>query len=94
MNQGSKSATGVQLSAMLPPQLKPIDGEGPTHCRVSGSQVDFEPIAKLAPKADTTFRVRAQATAAGDARVRVQITTDELKTPVTKEESTRIYSEE
>jgi hypothetical protein len=32
--------------------------------------------------------------AAGDLRVQVQLKTDEMQTPVTKEESTHVYADE
>jgi hypothetical protein len=48
----------------------------------------------LAPKADTTYRVRVQGLRSGDLRLRVQLLTDEMSTPVTKEESTRVYSDD
>ena len=54
----------------------------------------FEPLAQLAPKADTTYRVKAEGWGRGDVRVRVQILTDEIRTPVTKEESMRVYADE
>jgi hypothetical protein len=39
------------------------------------------------------FRVRAQAIAPGDQRVRVQILSDDIRLPITKEESTQVYSD-
>jgi uncharacterized repeat protein (TIGR01451 family) len=94
VNQGTKSATNVQVVALLPEELKPIGGEGPARYTIDGQRVLFEPLAQLAPKADTTYRVKAQGRGPGDVRVRVQIITDEIRTPVTKEESTRVYADE
>ncbi len=93
-NQGSKTATNVQLLAILPPQLKPLDAEGPVRHLIDGNQVRFEPLSRLAPRADTTYRVKAQGVQKGDLRVRVQLLTNEMSTPVTKEESTRVYGDE
>jgi hypothetical protein len=54
-------------------------------------RVDFEPIAQLAPKAEATFRIRAQALQAGDLRVKMQLQSDDMHQPINKEESTRVY---
>jgi uncharacterized repeat protein (TIGR01451 family) len=94
VNQGTKAATNVQVVALLPEELKPTGGEGPARYTIDGQRVLFEPLAQLAPKADTTYRVKAQGRAPGDVRVRVQILTDEIRSPVTKEESTRVYADE
>ncbi|MHB8736685.1 MAG: COG1361 family protein [Terriglobales bacterium] len=94
VNQGSKTATNVQLLATLPPELKPTGAEGPTRHEISGQQVQFQPLAKLAPKAETTYRIHVEGLAPGDLRVEVQLLTDEMSKPVTKEESTRVYADE
>ena len=95
LNQGSKAATNVRLAVVLPAnKMRASAAEGPTRHVVEGNRVLFDGLARLAPKADTTYRVRAQALQPGDLRVSVQLLTDELQTPVTKEESTRVYSDE
>ena len=67
---------------------------GPARHAMEPNRVLFEGLSRLAPKADTTYRVRVQGLQPGDLRIRVQLTTDEIRTPVTKEESTRVYSDE
>lgn len=94
LNQGSKAATNVQLAASLAPGIRPIAAEGPTQHSLQPHQVVFESLARLAPKADTTYRIRVQGLQPGDQRIRVQLLTDQVQTPVTKEESTRVYSDE
>ncbi len=94
MNQGSKASSNVRLVALLPAELQPIQADGPTGHAIDGQRVLFEPIKQLAPKADTTFSVRVKAIATGDLRMRVQVVTDEMRTPVTKEESTHVYTDE
>jgi uncharacterized repeat protein (TIGR01451 family) len=94
VNQGSKAAAGVRLVVALPEGLTPLDAEGPTRHAIEGSQVVFDSLEQLAPKADATYLVKVQAAAAGDQRVKVQLLTDEMRTPVTKEESTRVLEGE
>jgi uncharacterized repeat protein (TIGR01451 family) len=94
VNQGSKASSNVRLVVLLPPELQAIHAEGPTGHAIDGQRVLFEPIGQLAPKADTTYSVRVKASAVGDLRLRVQVMTDEMRSPVTKEESTHVYTDE
>lgn len=93
VNQGSKAAGNVQVMAIMPPGMRALSGHGDTRHAVQGERVIFAPIPQLGPKAETTFRIQAQGVRAGDQRIRVQITTDEIREPITKEESTRVYSD-
>ena len=93
-NQGSKSADNVRLVAQLPPELKFISADGPTRFVAEGERVIFEPLARLSPKADITYRIAVQGEQPGDLRMKVQLMTDDMRQPVTKEESTRVYSDE
>ncbi len=94
INQGTKNAANVRVMAIVPEQLRALSAEGPTRHAVEANRVVFDALPRLAPKADTTYRIRVQGQSPGDARLRVQLMTDEMRSPVTKEESTRIYSDE
>ena len=94
VNQGSKAASNVQVVAIFPRELKPRTAKGPTRYTVEGQQVRFQPLGRLAPKDETVYQVRAQGLAPGDLRVQVQLMTDEMQSPVTKEESTRVFGDE
>ncbi|WP_425617724.1 hypothetical protein NA78x_001409 [Anatilimnocola sp. NA78] len=91
INKGTKSATNIRIAATLPPELKALSGEGPTRAANDGSRVIFEPLARLNPGEEAIFRIQANAQKAGDHILRVQISSNEWPTPVTREESTRVY---
>ncbi|MCA9258550.1 MAG: DUF11 domain-containing protein, partial [Planctomycetales bacterium] len=93
VNQGSKAAANVQIAALLPPGLQPLDARADVRHRVQGDRIVFEPIAALPPKAEMTLQIRAKGVQAGDQRMRVRIMTDDLQQPITKEESTRVYAD-
>jgi len=94
VNQGSKAAGNVRLTFARPPEMKPLTAEGPARFAINDNQVVFEGLPQLAPKSEATFRVRAQGLRPGDLRVRCQLLTDDMQSPVTKEESTRVYADE
>ncbi len=93
VNQGTKAATDVQLVALLPEGLQPIGAEGPVRFRIAGRQVLFDRLPRLSPKAQTTYRIRVRGVRAGDHRIRVQMVSAELRAPVVKEESTRVFGD-
>jgi uncharacterized repeat protein (TIGR01451 family) len=93
-NQGSKAAINVRLGALVPRGMKALSADGPSRHTIEGQQVLFEPIKQLAPKADTSFTIRVKAVTVGDQRLQVQVATDEIRDPITKEESTRVFGDE
>jgi hypothetical protein len=95
VNQGSKAASNVRLAVLLPGEMQPLAAEGPTrHAIEPGGRVVFDGLARLDPKADATYRIKAKGIRPGDLRTKFQLVTDEMQTPVTKEESTRVYADE
>jgi uncharacterized repeat protein (TIGR01451 family) len=93
-NNGSKMATNVQLLAVLPPDLAALKSDGPSKAQTKGQQIVFEPISELAPREEAVYRIVVQGKRAGDHLIRVQVVSDEFSTPVTKEESTKVYADE
>jgi uncharacterized repeat protein (TIGR01451 family) len=93
-NQGTKAAANVQLVVLLPQEMKGVSADGPARYRIEGQRVIFEPLKQLPPKGETAYRVTVQALQPGDLRAQVQISTDEIREPVTREESTRVYGDE
>jgi uncharacterized repeat protein (TIGR01451 family) len=94
LNQGTKAAANVQVTAELPPGLKFISAEGETQHKFDQGRVYFEPLQQLAPKADTVYRLRAQGTQPGDQRIVVEVKTDDLQQPIRREESTRVFGDQ
>ncbi|MDX1943946.1 MAG: hypothetical protein SFU86_00960 [Pirellulaceae bacterium] len=92
-NTGTKAATNVRIVALLPAEMKGLAGEGPTRAAGDASRIVFEPLARLNPREEVVFKVQVQGIAPGDHIVRVQLSSDEWPTPVTREESTRVYED-
>jgi len=94
VNQGSKAATNIVVTAAVPAGMVPLSGKGPTRGTIRDNLIVFAPLKRLAPRADALFKIQVKATQDGDHRMRIQIQSAELTSPVTKEESTRVYSDE
>lgn len=95
VNTGTKPETNVQVSCTLPDQLefKGAKCLANVNCRQEGRDLIFEPLTKLAPRADVIYRVTVRGTAPGDVRFRTRIRSEGLREPVLREESIRIYSD-
>lgn len=93
-NQGSKAATNVQVLVTLPPGIEAISASGESRHTVQAGGVVFEPLAQLAPKTDTLYRVQVKGVQPGDQRVTVQVSTDDISQPIRREESTRVFGDE
>lgn len=91
LNQGTCPLTNVKLAAALSEGLTVTNVTGPTKHTSAPQSVTFEPIARLAVKADMVIRIKAKGTSAGDLRCKVQLSCDQLKQPVFKEESTVFF---
>jgi uncharacterized repeat protein (TIGR01451 family) len=91
VNQGTCPLTNVRLAVALTDGLSVTGVTGPGKYQQAGQTLAFEPIPRLAVKADVVVRLKAKGTAAGDQRCKVQLSCDQLKQPVFKEEMTNFF---
>jgi uncharacterized repeat protein (TIGR01451 family) len=89
-NPGNASASSVQLQVQFPPGLLPKSAQGNTKFSMDRQSVVFEPIASLEPQGQAIFRVSAVAQSMGDQRVRFAVASEQVRTPVQREISTRV----
>ena len=94
VNNGNKAATNVQVAAVFPRDLTPLRGDGPTKVVVEGQQVIMAPIDKIGGRDEAVYRIAAQGIGAGDHIIAVQLVSDEVPTPVVKQESTKVYADQ
>jgi uncharacterized repeat protein (TIGR01451 family) len=92
-NTGSKVETDIKLIATIPDKMEFKSAQGPSRYHEEGKLIVFEPVEKLAPRADAIFRINVKALEAGTVRFKIQMTSTNLVEPVIKMEATRIYSD-
>jgi hypothetical protein len=87
--------TNIEVVCTLPEQLEFRAAKCSTTLRhrQEGTELIFETLPRLAPKADVVYRVQARGVAPGDIRFRTRIKADGLREPMQREDSTRIYSD-
>ncbi len=92
-NTGSKVETDIKLIASIPDKMEFKSATGPVRFHEEGKTIVFEPLERLAPKADAVFRINVKALDQGIVRFKIQMTSTNLTEPVIKMEATRIYSD-
>ncbi len=89
-NQGSEEDTNLRVVVRFPNQLVPVTTHGDSTATISGQTVTFDAIPVAGARETFRFRVDAQAKDRGDARIKAEISSDTIRTPITLEESTII----
>jgi len=92
-NQGTGACSNVQVMAAMAENTTFSGSNGPTTVKAQGQTLVFDPIATLPVKGEMVYTVRVRGNAPGDQRFRVQLTCDQVRTPVVKEESTSFYKQ-
>ena len=91
VNQGTQAASNVQLYIDFPQGLQPTAVDGDLRNRIDGQQIVFEPITSLRQGEELNVTVQAVGKADGDHRVVVNMQAGGRTTPVSKQETTRVY---
>ncbi len=90
-NQGSAVGTNIAIVCTLPKEQEHVSSTGPSKAVSKGKKVTIAPLATLAPKANAVYKVTVKGIAEGDVRFRVEMKSDQMDSPVSETESTRIY---
>ncbi|MDR1290586.1 MAG: DUF11 domain-containing protein [Planctomycetaceae bacterium] len=90
-NKGTKGAGNVCVKAQLSNGMSFVNAEGPVRHQSKNGIVQFEPLSQLDAKGEKVYKIAARCDSDGDHRITVQIISDELEKPITKEESTRVF---
>ena len=87
-NQGFADIHNVGMTAQFGDEIDPVSTPEGT---INGKSVTFPVVPVLEPKKVATYTVVGKGLKPGDHRAKVILTCDEIKSPVTKEESTTVY---
>ena len=87
-NQGSGDLVNVNTVGVFPKEVTPVATQ---HGTITGSNVRFQTIPRIAPKQTVTFTLTGRGAVEGDARIKFSFTEDSLTSPVIEEESTRVF---
>ena len=90
-NQGSAADNNIRIVAKLPAEQSFVSASGATNATANGKTITFAPSSSLAPGAAISWRVTVRAESVADSRFGVEMTSDNLKSPVNETEATNLY---
>ena len=90
-NRGTRAAENVKVRVTLAEGMPFVKAEGGRYLAGNGGVIQFETIPLLNAKEEKVYRLSARCQVEGDHRVNIQIISDDLRSPITKEESTRVF---
>ena len=93
VNQGTKTATNIQLQVAFPAGIQPTSVDGNVTNEIRGQQIAFSPITSMNPGDQIDITIHGKGISAGDHRVAVNLIADGREVNVSKQESTRVYSD-
>lgn len=88
LNQGSEPDHNVRLTLRFPEGIAPVSATGATAAQVSGQTVTFAPLQSLNSRQTVEYRIDGRAKKRGDSRIKVEVMSESLATPLVEEEST------
>ncbi len=94
-NRGTAAASNVQTVFEVPPHLKFVNANGPVQHQAAGNVVHFAALDVLPPGGEQEFDIILTAAQEGDARVKVDLYSDDHKTqPLHEEGEVRVYRDQ
>jgi uncharacterized repeat protein (TIGR01451 family) len=91
-NQGTLPGNKIQIIAQASKEIRILNANGPAQPQIDGQRLIFPPVDGLPPGQTLHYTVEVETVLAGDARFHVELTSETLREPVIKEESTTIYA--
>ncbi|TWU41542.1 Large cysteine-rich periplasmic protein omcB precursor [Novipirellula aureliae] len=91
-NSGSRDDSNVRVQLQLPPGIERMSADGDAQEDGRGG-IFFAPKTQMPANSELVYRVRVRGTTPGTHIVKAIVTSDQSAVPVTKEESTMVYSD-
>lgn len=91
-NRGTRASTNVVVHLTLPEEMEFVSAKGPVDFQRKGRTLTFNPIKSLDAQAELEFDLVLKSRDAGDARLRLEIGSDQTETPLLREEGIRILA--
>lgn len=92
-NDGSYPARHVEVAAIFPVELSPIDSETTGSAQIEGQQARFAEIPQLDAGQSHRYLIRTRCNTAGQVRVRAFVRSETMPDPLVEEELTRVYQD-
>jgi len=91
LNQGSEPLSNIRIAGVLEDSQAYLSSSGMTAMAVADARITAEPLPRLNPKEEATWRVVIKALKAADVRFAVELRVDQFSRPVMETEATLQY---
>jgi uncharacterized repeat protein (TIGR01451 family) len=91
-NRGTSASTQVTVKMTVPEEMEFLSAKGPVDYKREGSAVSFSPVASLAAGQELEFELVLKSQKPGDARVKLEIGSDQMPKPLSREEAIRVLA--
>ncbi|HEX4130006.1 MAG TPA: hypothetical protein VHZ24_08180 [Pirellulales bacterium] len=94
-NPATVADSQIAASITLPQGMTPVPSGtvGPSAYSINGNTVTYAPVASLVPGATLTYRVQAQAVQPGSARATASVTSTNMTSAATADETTTVFAQ-
>lgn len=95
LNSGTKAESNVEVVCTMPDGVEFRDAKSAagSKARTENRDVIFEPLGRLAPRAEVIYRVTVQGRLPGDVRFRVRVRAEGMTDALIREETTKFYDD-
>jgi len=90
-NQGSAVGTNTKVAVELESEQEFVSTGGATQGKHEDGKIVFDALPELAPGAKASWQITVRAADAGDVRIKVNMTSDQIGRPVVETEATNFY---
>ena len=91
-NRGTRAASRVVVKLQIPQELEFVSAKGPVDFKHEGGTLTFNPVESLQGRTELEFDLVLKSVKAGDARLRLEIASEQTTKPLTREEGIRILA--
>ncbi len=91
-NRGTKATSNVIVKMTVPEEMEFVSAKGPVDHKRDGATVTFNAVASLDAGQEVEFELVLKSAKPGDARVRLEIGSDQMSKPLSREEAVRILA--
>ncbi len=91
-NRGTRPTTNVVIKMTLPEEVEFVSAKGPVDFKRDGATLTFNPVPSLNAQQELDFDLVLKSNKPGDAHVRMEIGSDQMTKPLTRDEGIRILA--
>ena len=91
-NRGTRAASRVVVKLEIPEELEFVSAKGPVDFKHEAGTLTFNPVESLQGRTELEFDLVLKSVKAGDARLRLEIASEQTTKPLTREEGIRILA--